>query len=176
MTRPYLEGIWPAPHTTGVTSLAYKDTRITQETAKCSGNSEPDRKKDQILCFTDSRQWNCPLVASPAHTGSAPWTPCCPLGRMLCSGPRGCPGLGCLHSLDLCLPPCTPTCAPQREGQPLELSWVLLSWDPERCLVQPCTGPSPGKTLRWVSRVACPRLEVGGVTRNHRPAGLYCHL
>lgn len=28
--------------------------------------------------------------------------------------------------------------------------------------MQPCTGPSPGKTLRWVSPVACPRLEVGG--------------
>ena len=138
--------------------------------------AEPLRTWPSWEMSADSRQWNCPLVASPAHTGSAPWTPCCPLGRMLCSGPRGRPGLGCLHSLDLCLPPCTPTCAPQREGQPLELSWVLLSWDPERCLVQPCTGPSPGKTLRWVSRVACPRLGVGGVTRNHRPAGLYCHL
>ena len=51
VTRPYLEGIWPAPHTLGATSLAYRGTRITQETAKCSGNSEPDRKKIKYYVF-----------------------------------------------------------------------------------------------------------------------------
>lgn len=101
-------------------------------------------------------------MTSPAHTGSAPWTPCRPLGRMLCSGPRGRPGLGCLHSLDFVLAPLHPYMCLPSEGQPLELSWVLLNWDTGKCSVQPCTGPSPGKTLRWVSRVACPRLEVGG--------------
>lgn len=30
----------------------------------------------------------------------------------------GRPGLGCLHSLDLCLPLCTPTCAPRVRVSP----------------------------------------------------------